>query len=524
MAGFSEGILLKLFSSLFILCCLYYSSDCARILASVATPSYSHQVAFRQLWRELAKRGHQIILLTTDPMEHTDNITQIDLSFSYEILNQKNYSSVITNEMSNNNMKLITEFTDIFMEVLIKQIEHTEVQEIIMNEKSTFDVLMIEMIFPVHIGLIEKFKAPVIALSSMEATHDLHAAMGNEVHTILYPDSMFNPNRYPLTLWQRILSTISRILLRGYLELSFVPSIEAKMRKVFGEDCRPLKELYQDIDMLFSNSNPIFHHKRALTPNTITFGGGSHMESDSKPLPADLQTFLDNATNGVVYVSLGTNIKSNSLKDDLKQIFLDTFAALPYQVLWKYETENITIKSRNVLTKKWIPQREVLRHPNVKLFVTQCGLQSSEEAILNRVPMVGLPFIADQLANAYVLEEKGFGIRLDHSKLTKQIFKESIDEVIKNPKYKEKVIEIAELLTDVEMSGLEQVVWWTEYVIRNKGAKHLKVPILESAFYKYYMLDVIALVISITIIWFSVTLKIISMVYRRIFMNKRKVE
>ncbi|KAG5858258.1 UDP-glucuronosyltransferase 2A3, partial [Gonioctena quinquepunctata] len=71
-------------------------------------------------------------------------------------------------------------------------------------------------------------------------------------------------------------------------------------------------------------------------------------------------------------------------------------------------------------------------HPNVKVFVTQGGLQSIEEAISNGVPMVGLPFFADQPVNVRILAEKGLAIEVDHHTMTKEDLKGAILEVATN--------------------------------------------------------------------------------------------
>lgn len=58
----------------------------ADILAIVPTASFSHQIPFRPLWRALAKRGHNITLVTTDPMRDPTlkNVKEIDMSYGYE--------------------------------------------------------------------------------------------------------------------------------------------------------------------------------------------------------------------------------------------------------------------------------------------------------------------------------------------------------------------------------------------------------------------------------------------------------
>lgn len=46
------------------------------------------------------------------------------------------------------------------------------------------------------------------------------------------------------------------------------------------------------------------------------------------------------------------------------------------------------------------------------------------------------------------------------------------------------------------MTGLERAVWWIEYVIRHKGAHHLKNPALSMPWYQYYLLDIICFVVA----------------------------
>lgn len=145
--------------------------------------------------------------------------------------------------------------------------------------------------------------------------------------------------------------------------------------------------------------------------------------------------FLDNATEGVVYFSLGTNIKSKFLPEDRQNIIKKTFGNLPYQVLWKFENDKLEGCPENVKISKWLPQQDLLRHPNIKLFITQAGLQSTQEALINGVPLIALPFMGDQLFNAKSIDIIGVGKRLNIHTITEEDFHSSILEVIKNPTY-----------------------------------------------------------------------------------------
>ena len=47
------------------------------------------------------------------------------------------------------------------------------------------------------------------------------------------------------------------------------------------------------------------------------------------------------------------------------------------------------------------------------------------------------------------------------------------------------------ILKDRPMTPAQSVVYWTEYVIRHKGAPHLKSHAVNLTWYQYFLLDVI---------------------------------
>lgn len=143
---------------------------------------------------------------------------------------------------------------------------------------------------------------------------------------------------------------------------------------------------------------------------------------------------MDEAKEGVVYFSLGSNVKSMHIDKEKRKVITDVFSELPYKVLWKFESDDLENIPKNVKISKWLPQQDLLGHPNIKLFVTQGGLQSTEEAIVNNVPLLGMPFIADQFPNCRRYVSLGIGKCLDFPTLTKENFKTSIVEIAGNPK------------------------------------------------------------------------------------------
>jgi glucuronosyltransferase len=50
---------------------------------------------------------------------------------------------------------------------------------------------------------------------------------------------------------------------------------------------------------------------------------------------------------------------------------------------------------------------------------------------------------------------------------------------------------LSRIFLDQPLTPLEQAVYWKEYVIRHKGAPHLRSAVLDLAWYQYFLLDVI---------------------------------
>jgi glucuronosyltransferase len=73
-----------------------------------------------------------------------------------------------------------------------------------------------------------------------------------------------------------------------------------------------------------------------------------------------LQEYLDGATHGVIYFSLGSMLQAKTLPDDKRDAFLQAFSELPQRVLWKWEADTLPGKPKNVWTEKWCPQNDIL--------------------------------------------------------------------------------------------------------------------------------------------------------------------
>jgi len=88
--------------------------------------------------------------------------------------------------------------------------------------------------------------------------------------------------------------------------------------------------------------------------------GGMHVATTNQKLPEDMQQFLDGATDGAVYFSMGSNLRSDFMSPEKIQHVLTAFSKLPQRVLWKWESDDLPNKPKNVKIGKWMPQQDIL--------------------------------------------------------------------------------------------------------------------------------------------------------------------
>jgi len=50
----------------------------------------------------------------------------------------------------------------------------------------------------------------------------------------------------------------------------------------------------------------------------------------------------------------------STLPKHIQRTFIEAFAQVPQRVLWKYDGE-ISGLPKNIMTRKWFPQRDILR-------------------------------------------------------------------------------------------------------------------------------------------------------------------
>lgn len=96
----------------------------------------------------------------------------------------------------------------------------------------------------------------------------------------------------------------------------------------------------------------------------------------------DLKNYLDSASDGFIYFSLGTNVQSHLLTEEKINVILETLRELPYKILWKYSSDELPALPPNVKIMKWIPQQDVLSKPLFLLTIFRFVIYVQNEKII----------------------------------------------------------------------------------------------------------------------------------------------
>lgn len=432
--------------------------------------------------------GHKVTVVTPNPLKDPSltNLTEIDVSESYDIfktLDVTHWSRQYSHPWQNT-----INFFNFFEGATKIQMENVEVQELLKKDRKSFDLIIIESQYPALFSLQGIFDAPLIGISSLGINNFYLGLQGNYMHPVLYPDilSELSPE---LGFLERCDSTMIAVGVNLLYKFYLIPQADIFSKKYFGNDIPYVEDLMKRTSLSFLNINSLLSLRTPYVPNVIEVAL-THM-NHAEALPKDLQDILDNAKKGAIYFSLGTNVRFGNIPQSFEDAVLKSLCELPFTVLLKWYKEDLPIKCKNVIVKKWYPQQSILAHPNIKAFVMQGGLQSLEEAIYYAIPMVVIPFLGDQPINAKKLTSFGLALQLNPVGIKQEELTSIILEVANNPRYKEKAVEAQKIFLDQPKSGLDQVLWWCEYVIRHKGAKHLRSPAADLPLYQYLLLDVI---------------------------------
>ncbi|XVF85856.1 hypothetical protein PTKIN_Ptkin17bG0151400 [Pterospermum kingtungense] len=149
------------------------------------------------------------------------------------------------------------------------------------------------------------------------------------------------------------------------------------------------------------------------------------LEIEGESSFAPLKWLESQKEGSVVYVSFGSRTPMS--KEQIRELG-NGLVLSGYKFIWvvkskvvdKEEEEGLDeilgqqlmeeIKNNGLVIKEWVNQWEILSQKSVGGFISHCGWNSVVEAAWHGVPVMGWPQHGDQMINAEVIEEGGWGL------------------------------------------------------------------------------------------------------------------
>ncbi|KAG8288669.1 UDP-glucuronosyltransferase 1-1 [Homalodisca vitripennis] len=515
---------MKLLVLLFVIVQCLQVSTAARILALCSTASHSHSLWCFQYMSALAERGHQTTVLALDePKIKVPNMTTFLVDRAYE---ETFTDGIISDWLSNRKIGMINVAFKNWDEASSKAIMHSKaLKELIKqneNKKKPFD-LIIHDHTSVHalLGMVPLFGNPPLILASTFGTPQWLPFRAGNIFNPAYVPSMITSADHHMTFYQRCENLFYYIFLEWYTKFVTEPFQDQLMREVFGPNLPHVRDIVKQANIIIVNHHFAMNSPRPVLPGVVEIAG-LHI-SKPKPLPQDLKDFMDGAEHGVILLSFGSNVASNWLGEGFEDKVLLAIRQLPQRVIWKWDRDISNIPP-NVKLSKWLPQNDIMAHPKLRLFITHCGLLSTQEAIYRRVPIMGLPVFCDQMDNAELLARRNLSIYLDPQKITSELFLNSVKEMLSNPMYKKNMERMSDLMTDMPLTSKQQAVFWSEYAIRHQGAPHLRSAAADMSWIQLLMLDVIGTVFLILLVVLWIVKTVLLFVLRKFISSTLKIK
>lgn len=372
-------------------------------------------------------------------------------------------------------------------------LENKEVQAL-MRLNITYDLVVLEPSYTDALyGFAAHFNASLIGLSSSGSYWNLDTLVG---HTTSFETLDHTGLRFGHVSLDRFYNwwIISEEWLINKLYL--LPTQRAIHDHFFGHLTQSFSEVQQSFSMILLNQHFSLFSARPNVPGMVEVGG-MHVPKKLPKLPPELVRFVDEAPHGVIIFALSTEMQSQNLPKPTLDILLSVFEALPQRVIWKYESEPFFNVSSSIYISKWLPQLALLAHPNVKLLITHGGQLSIIEAAYFAKPILGLPLFYDHFRNVQYMVEHGVGLQLDINRMGRQCFETAIQQLVnKSSPYTANAVGLSVRFRDQLSHPLDVAVYWTEYILRYKGAPHMRVSASNMKLFDYYGIDNLFMVLG----------------------------
>jgi len=333
----------------------------------------SHLILMKPLIEELLAKDHQVtsIFFNSVKIDH-DNYTEMVVPSKMDDFYASMSKRISTgggNVMNPSFWLWLYNFYQENMKVMALDALSDEVMELI-KAKPKIDAVI--TFFPGNAFFAEIFDCPLINFSPLGPVILFITGSGNVINYSLQP-YVAVPFLEPMTFLQRFGNHAMMFFGKHFMDWqsnALLAYQKEYLKDEVGLEVCPsgtVEAVLRDhISLVLSCSHPITHGAWQYLPNVVEVGG--LQLKDAKPLEGDLKKFMDSATEGAVLVSFGSSLKPDQMPQEKIQVFIDTFKQLGMKVIWKWDKEMPGLPD-NILLSSWLPQQDLLAHPNLKVYI-----------------------------------------------------------------------------------------------------------------------------------------------------------
>ena len=284
-----------------------------------------------------------------------------------------------------------------------------------------------------------------------------------------------------------------------YLTMSVYPVYEQNktLLEKFAPEVKSWIELQQRVTVLYIVTRDyLLEWPEPQMPNVIHIPGVTTHPAGE--LPRQLKGLMDAASDGAIVLSFGS--LAGQLPAEIINRFLNAFSQLKQPVIFKHNGRNSTLPSdipKNVHLLSWLPQNDLLGHPNTVLFITHCGNNGQYESLYHGVPIIGFPLFGDQHHNAFRMAEHGYGIEMNILKFTDGELLNNIHKVLGEKRFKMATQKASDILKSQPMTAQDTPAYWVEHVLKH-GGEHLRTGAMDMPLYQFLMLDILLFVLVVS--------------------------
>lgn len=493
--------------AIFIFCFIVtiFSTDCYKILGIFPSLDRNNYLTYRGLFRELFNRNHDVTLISHFQMPNAPASYKDILLSDNPVYKGLSYESVIASEVSR-----------VPFETLVATKAGNDDCKILMNNhqvlhlirtRPRYDVILVESYnSDCGLALAANFSAPYIAFNPQPIQSWQFNRLGINFNSAYVSQATLPYGKEPWFL-DRLKGYVLYHITNWVYYVGSQVTDHVYLYKYLGDNLPSLESIATNASLTFVNTHPSVFGGVARPDNVIDIAG-IHIRPP-KVIPTEIERFINEAEHGVIYVNLGSTVKDSTLPDDKLNELLSTFRKLSLRVLWKWDGKEILDLPRNVMTMKWLPQYDILKHDNVKVFISHAGILSTIEAIDAGIPVVAIPLFGDQYGNAAAMQDAGMATVVPYDYIKEQLLLNGINEVLSERSQRQSKL-VSRLWHDRPLSPMETAIYWTEYVARHRGAPNLQPSSAKVPYYQYLQLDVLAFLALVLYILYYVIYKLLS--------------